>query len=60
MRFTIFAQPLHHAEQAAEAIREGTDYIGIGRQITRAAGPAREVARLLDEIHVVARPAPSR
>jgi orotidine-5'-phosphate decarboxylase len=36
--------PLHHAEQAAEALREGTDYIGIGRQMTRAADPARELA----------------
>jgi orotidine-5'-phosphate decarboxylase len=44
----------------AEAIRDGADYVVMGRQITRAADPAREAARVLDEIHAVAQPAPSR
>jgi orotidine-5'-phosphate decarboxylase len=34
----------------AEAIRDGADYLVIGRQITRAPDPAAEVARILDEI----------
>jgi orotidine-5'-phosphate decarboxylase len=34
----------------AEALRDGTDYVVMGRQITRAADPAGEVARVLDEI----------
>ncbi len=34
----------------AEAIRNGADYLVIGRQITRADDPAREVNRVLDEI----------
>lgn len=34
----------------AEAIRNGADYLVMGRQITRAADPAAEVARVLDEI----------
>jgi len=34
----------------AEAIRDGADYLVIGRQITRAANPADEAARILDEI----------
>ena len=33
-----------------EAIRDGADYLVIGRQITRAANPADEAARILDEI----------
>ena len=44
----------------AEAIRDGANYVVMGRQITRAADPAAEVARVLDEIHGAARPAPSR
>ena len=34
----------------AEAIRDGADYLVMGRQITRAADPAGEVERVLDEI----------
>jgi len=34
----------------AEAVRNGADYLVIGRQITRAADPAAEAARILDEI----------
>jgi orotidine-5'-phosphate decarboxylase len=34
----------------AEAVRDGADYIVVGRQITRAADPAAEAARILDEI----------
>jgi len=34
----------------AEAIRAGADYVVIGRQITRAADPAAEAARVADEI----------
>jgi orotidine-5'-phosphate decarboxylase len=37
----------------AEAVRNGTDYIVVGRQITRAADPAAEAARILDEIAAV-------
>jgi orotidine-5'-phosphate decarboxylase len=44
----------------ADAIRDGADYLVMGRQITRAADPAAEVARVLEEIHGVAQPAPSR
>jgi orotidine-5'-phosphate decarboxylase len=35
-----------------EAVRDGADYLVIGRQITRAADPADEAARILDEIGV--------
>jgi orotidine-5'-phosphate decarboxylase len=42
----------------AEAIRDGADYVVMGRQITRAADPAREVAQVLREIHAVAQPSP--
>jgi orotidine-5'-phosphate decarboxylase len=34
----------------AEALRDGADYVVMGRQITRASDPAGEVARVLDEI----------
>jgi len=34
----------------AEAIRNGADYLVIGRQITRAPDPAAEAARILEEI----------
>jgi orotidine-5'-phosphate decarboxylase len=34
----------------AEALRDGADYVVMGRQITRAADPPGEVARVLDEI----------
>jgi orotidine-5'-phosphate decarboxylase len=34
----------------AQAIRDGADYLVMGRQITRAADPARELARVLEEI----------
>jgi orotidine-5'-phosphate decarboxylase len=34
----------------AEAIRDGADYVVMGRQITRAVDPAAEVARVLEEI----------
>jgi orotidine-5'-phosphate decarboxylase len=34
----------------AAAMRDGADYLVIGRQITRAADPAAEAARILDEI----------
>jgi orotidine-5'-phosphate decarboxylase len=34
----------------AQAIRDGADYLVIGRQITRAADPAAEVDRILMEL----------
>ena len=34
----------------AEAVRNGADYLVIGRQITRAADPAAEATRVLEEI----------
>jgi orotidine-5'-phosphate decarboxylase len=34
----------------AEAIRDGADYVVMGRQITRAADPAGEAARVAEEI----------
>lgn len=39
----------------AEALRDGADYLVIGRQITRAADPAAAVRQVLDEIHAVTR-----
>jgi orotidine-5'-phosphate decarboxylase len=36
-----------------EAVRDGADYLVIGRQITRAADPAAEAARIAEEIAVV-------
>jgi len=42
----------------AEAVRDGADYVVIGRQITRAADPAAEAARILDEIRGAVRLAP--
>jgi orotidine-5'-phosphate decarboxylase len=38
----------------AEAIRDGANYVVMGRQITRAADPAREVERVLEEISALA------
>ena len=37
----------------ADAIRDGADYVVMGRQITRAADPAGEVERVLEEIAAV-------
>src|SRR5579883_1923865 len=37
----------------AEAIRDGADYVVMGRQITRAADPAAELDRVLEEIAAV-------
>jgi orotidine-5'-phosphate decarboxylase len=39
----------------AEAIRDGADYLVIGRQVTRAADPAAAVAQVLDEVHAGSR-----
>ena len=36
----------------AEAIRDGANYLVMGRQITRAADPAAEVSRVLEEIRL--------
>lgn len=43
----------------AEAVRDGADYIVVGRQITRAADPAAEAARILDEVGQALSPANS-
>lgn len=40
----------------AEAIRNGANYLVMGRQITRAADPATEAAQVLEEIRVDAHP----
>jgi orotidine-5'-phosphate decarboxylase len=39
----------------AEALRDGADYLVIGRQITRAADPAAALRQILDEIQAVSR-----
>jgi orotidine-5'-phosphate decarboxylase len=39
----------------AEAIRDGADYVVVGRQITRSDDPAAAVRRVLDEIELPAR-----
>jgi orotidine-5'-phosphate decarboxylase len=44
----------------AEAIRDGANYVVMGRQITRASDPAGEAARVLDEIRAAPLPASSR
>jgi 3-keto-L-gulonate-6-phosphate decarboxylase len=41
-------------------MRDGADYVVIGRQITRAADPAEEAARILDEIQVGRTPSSAR
>ena len=41
----------------AEAIRDGADYVVMGRQMTRAADPAAEAARVAEEIAEAARAA---
>src|SRR5579871_32897 len=43
----------------AEAIRDGADYLVIGRQITRAQDPAAAVCQILDEIRTVSRAQPA-
>jgi orotidine-5'-phosphate decarboxylase len=43
----------------ADAIAAGADYLVIGRQITRAADPAAEVAHILEEVAAAPRPARS-
>jgi orotidine-5'-phosphate decarboxylase len=40
----------------AEAIAAGADYLVIGRQVTRAADPRAEVAKILDEVRNAAKP----
>ena len=40
----------------AEAIAAGADYLVIGRQVTRAADPREEVAKILEEVRTVAKP----
>jgi len=44
----------------ANAIGDGADYLVMGRQITRAADPAREVEQVLAEIDAAVQAAPSR
>src|SRR5262249_31136258 len=40
----------------AEALSAGSDYLVIGRQVTRATDPRAEVAKILDEVRTAARP----
>jgi orotidine-5'-phosphate decarboxylase len=40
----------HRISTPAQALHNGADYLVMGRQITRAADPAAEFARILDEI----------
>ena len=44
----------------AEAVRDGADYVVMGRQITRAADPAGEAARVAEEIAAALRAAACR
>ena len=37
----------------AAAVRDGADYLVIGRQVTRAADPRAEVGRIMDELACV-------
>ncbi len=39
----------------AEAIHDGATHLVMGRQITRAADPAKEAERVLEEIYLAAR-----
>jgi orotidine-5'-phosphate decarboxylase len=43
----------------AEAIRDGADYLVIGRQVTRARDPAAAVRQILDEVQTVSRVQPA-
>jgi orotidine-5'-phosphate decarboxylase len=43
----------------AEAIRDGADYLVIGRQVTRAQDPAAAVRQILDEVQAVSRAQPA-
>jgi orotidine-5'-phosphate decarboxylase len=43
----------------AEAIRDGADYLVIGRQVTRAQDPAAAVREILDEVETVSRAQPA-
>jgi len=43
----------------AEALRDGADYIVIGRQITRAPDPAAALRQILDEVQTVSRVQPA-
>lgn len=43
----------------AEAIRDGADYLVIGRQVTRAQDPAAAVRQILDEVQSVSRAQPA-
>lgn len=43
----------------AEAIRDGADYLVIGRQITRAQDPAAAIRQVLDEVQTVSRAQPA-
>jgi len=43
----------------AEAIRDGADYLVIGRQVTRAQDPVAAVRQILDEVQTVSRAQPA-